>query len=804
MKKILRTLFFLGVATALSACSDYEENDTTGPATDKLVPVHFTAINPDTNETPESRTGIDIDDQTKRFVSRWDDQDRMAMYYACGDAMDAVAATYDATTKKFTAQLPDLTGAWNYMTFAPYFDQPLKADGTGFQAPFGNHRTQKGNNFNYLFDPLVLKAPISTTNSAPGKDDQGNELTFDLARLTSILKYEIRGGSDPIKALLLTADKTISSSYYYGGFDGTGSYALNKANEDPVESNIIAMTFEGPAPTAAELDAYFNLPPAQYGSLQLDVITANNTMGTLTLTDPASADGGFVAGELYRLKANAPSFAAVAAPSFEWPDQDMDAVHEIIDENDDLIMDYPVAVTIEAPAGIAGLHVTIESAILNDPPLELTQLDLFNQSELPGLGISFKSLGLSCKTEVQYKKSTVFDITSLVPLIKSIGAEAGSQHTFTVQVTDLAGNTTTQSLRFIIPVLPTITYSKGAWDDMATFALTGIPSDANTVAVQYKAADETTWHDAVVSADRTVAVATPQWTEYTTPDWTTNEAANAKPYKRIVPNTGIIRGKTYQHKLIVDGKEYAGTDFTAAATGNPAIQSLGNTALSCYTTDNKATDWWGSANNSFAKNLCTPYAALNCALLKAESGGLVAFVGMAPGNLFTGTFQRPSTNGTVYFGKPYAWQSRPKAVKIRYDAKIGVVNLGKHGWKIQEGKQDYARIFVAIVNWENTRNVTSGASTPTGCWDPETTTDPSSDGYGGGQIVAYASRWIDQTALTGNLAEEEIPFNWYYPEINPSSANYSIVISCATSAYGDFLNGGKSNELYVGDFEWVY
>ena len=215
--------------------------------------------------------------------------------------------------------------------------------------------------------------------------------------------------------------------------------------------------------------------------------------------------------------------------------------------------------------------------------------------------------------------------------------------------------------------------------------------------------------------------------------------------------------------------------------------------------------YWGfSVNNTLSKSLCKHDATYKGAHLKAESGGLVSFVGLAPGNLFSGKFYRPSTDGTVYFGQPYQWAKRPSGVKVQYDAKTGNVNNGKHGWKIAEGSPDYARIFVAIVNWEKTRDVTSGMSTPKGCWDPETSSDPSGDNCGGGQIVAYASLWISQTALKGSFNEVTLPFNWYAEDVNPANANYSLVISCSTSAYGDYLNGYKSAEMYVGDFEWVY
>ena len=35
-------------------------------------------------------------------------------------------------------------------------------------------------------------------------------------------------------------------------------------------------------------------------------------------------------------------------------------------------------------------------------------------------------------------------------------------------------------------------------------------------------------------------------------------------------------------------------------------------------------------------------------------------------------------------------------------------------------------------------------------------------------------------------------------------SSYTLVISCATSKYGDYMNGCSKNVLYVDDFEWVY
>ncbi len=133
------------------------------------------------------------------------------------------------------------------------------------------------------------------------------------------------------------------------------------------------------------------------------------------------------------------------------------------------------------------------------------------------------------------------------------------------------------------------------------------PADAQTVKVQYKTTDESQWHDAEVNSERTAAIARPEFTSHTSADWTTLEAANVKPYKRKVAGTGILDGKTYQYKLIVDSFESEVAEFDSAAANltNPAIPTLDQKELSCYTTENNTdATWWGSGNNTFAKSLC--------------------------------------------------------------------------------------------------------------------------------------------------------------------------------------------------------
>lgn len=799
-------LFVAATATLIAACSTDDAADQMPVAPGKIEVSLKAAL-------PQSRAQIEVDESNGRFSGSWEATDELTVYAKGSTSGEETPKfTYDADAKVFKGQLTEKKQDWTYQAVYP------AVDATPLNIPFGAERTQKGSNFNGAYDPLV-SVPVTHVGAEPGKTPQGEAVTFGLNRLTAILALTFETDDATVKAekvksvALTAAGKTIAAK----SFDitlGDQSGALNASEP----SETITLSYEaGSEPTAASFKAYFNVPAATYGKLSVVITTEGHTASLDLTTDGIELLPGELA---YTTKAVTKwdALAPAAAPTMEWVGHTPNAEGEY--EPEEIKKPMDVKVNIQAEAGIESFIIKINSPILatilqqlgaTDVVENTVTLDLIDGTD--GAVTMVKGLLLpEGLTDLRgYSELLPLDLSGLVPLILDLGgADPNSivgNHIFTLSMTDTQNSSITRTLTFYVPAPPTITYAAGAWNDMATFTLQNIPADAQTVKVQYKTTDESQWHDAEVNSDRTAAIVRPEFTSHTSADWTTLEAANVKQYKRKVAGTGILDGKTYQYKLIVDSFESEVAEFDSAAADrtNPAIPALDQKELSCYTTENNTdATWWGSGNNTFAKSLCKHDATYKGAHLKAESGGLVAFVGLAPGNLFSGKFYRPSTDGTVYFGQPYQWAKRPSGVKVQYDAKTGNVNNGKHGWKIAEGSPDYARIFVAIVNWEKTRDVTSGMSTPKGCWDPETSSDPSGDNCGGGQIVAYASLWISQTALKGSFNEVTLPFNWYAEDVNPANANYSLVISCSTSAYGDYLNGYKSAEMYVGDFEWVY
>ncbi len=279
--------------------------------------------------------------------------------------------------------------------------------------------------------------------------------------------------------------------------------------------------------------------------------------------------------------------------------------------------------------------------------------------------------------------------------------------------------------------------------------------------------------------------------------------ANAEGHSIYKPNTatGIYAGNAYTYDL------YIGDDFVDSYTLTvplPTNQIISdgtfNQKLDCFE-DGNVSSIWGSGNNSFTKSLCVYDSANGRAKLQATT----AVGKLAAGNLFTGDFKMGTDmNGTVSFGIKYNWSARPTALKFNYGAYIGTVD--------KEGKyisgQDEASVLVAIVKWGSRHGVTSGVGTPSGMWSPDNGVNSVDEGVIVGYGLAYPTiETYDSETETISPTTYYVPIVYYNIEETAESisgANYSLVISFATSRYGDYMNGCSSSYMYIDDVEWHY
>lgn len=334
------------------------------------------------------------------------------------------------------------------------------------------------------------------------------------------------------------------------------------------------------------------------------------------------------------------------------------------------------------------------------------------------------------------------------------------------------------------------------WQNTGTVtALISADEYASGAALEYRIKGDTEWQPMQESGyDAGILTAT------IAPEWKTETNPNGLTVYKLVPKKGLFAGHTYEFRLLVGGSEQgAPLEYTAPAGNTIPNGDMEDASMSCWTQNNKTAEFWGSGNNTFTKGLCTQasFAGGTRAKLQATSAMGV----LASGNLFTGLFQKDlTTRGVVSFGQTYAWKARPRALKVQYFAEhIGPVDIDKKfGAPIGMGDQDRARIMVAIVDWNARREVGSGTEPPTGTWDPQEAASTEQ-----GKIIAYGSLFIDESSTGDRMIDTELELHFYDREAKPSGL-YQLVISCSTSAYGDFMTGCKSNVLYIDNFEWAY
>ena len=334
------------------------------------------------------------------------------------------------------------------------------------------------------------------------------------------------------------------------------------------------------------------------------------------------------------------------------------------------------------------------------------------------------------------------------------------------------------------------------WQNTGTVtALISADEYASGAALEYRIKGDTEWQPMQESGyDAGILTAT------IAPEWKTETNPNGLTVYKLVPKKGLFAGHTYEFRLLVGGSEQgAPLEYTAPAGNTIPNGDMEDASMSCWTQNNKTAEFWGSGNNTFTKGLCTQasFAGGTRAKLQATSAMGV----LASGNLFTGLFQKDLiTRGVVSFGQTYAWKARPRALKVQYFAEhIGPGDIDKKfGAPIGMGDQDRARIMVAIVDWNTRREVGSGTEPPTGTWDPQEAASTEQ-----GKIIAYGSLFIDESSTGDRMIDTELELHFYDREAKPSGL-YQLVISCSTSAYGDFMTGCKSNVLYIDNFEWAY
>lgn len=285
--------------------------------------------------------------------------------------------------------------------------------------------------------------------------------------------------------------------------------------------------------------------------------------------------------------------------------------------------------------------------------------------------------------------------------------------------------------------------------------------------------------------------------------WTEGKNVNEKAVYTPNSDKSIFANNTYEYQLYIGGEAYGPSATLTTSVEQPIpYATFEDSSLSCFGTSNSNAPFWGSGNNTIKKYLCVQGS------YKGMQGNYVANLNasatlgyLASGNIFTGKFDFNLSlqEGTVSFGVDYDWKARPTAIKVKVWHNIGNVTMTKYASTLPLNGPDQASIQVCIIDWSSQHKVTSGSGSPSGVWSPENGTDAVS----AGKIIGYGVVYPTGTTEGDSMVELEIPIQYYDQGTKPTGA-YKLIISAATSRYGDYMNGGEENKMYVDDFQWVY
>ena len=315
-------------------------------------------------------------------------------------------------------------------------------------------------------------------------------------------------------------------------------------------------------------------------------------------------------------------------------------------------------------------------------------------------------------------------------------------------------------------------------------------------------------------------------------EWTTVDAEDAGEGSWKAVLTGLTPGTEYAYKLLVNG-EQQGEPLTFTTESAPKIPN-GSFEYASFVTgaeyykfydpdcgvEEGSFKFWGSGNGDEDAPGSASYKVIttidkenkvhgNQSVLAQSQWAVVKF---AAGNIFTGTFAGlvGTEGGKVNFGRP--WTTRPTALKLYCKFTTGAINRVSKipaGVDIVQGQtMDEAEIKFAIGNWtQRAYGGTADSPVQVNTTDESTfidyTTDPSTIAYGNLILHhdGYELNGAEKVSYnTGEWNEYIIPLDYKTLTAFPTH----IIVSAASSRFGDYFTGCDSSKLWIDAVELIY
>ena len=271
---------------------------------------------------------------------------------------------------------------------------------------------------------------------------------------------------------------------------------------------------------------------------------------------------------------------------------------------------------------------------------------------------------------------------------------------------------------------------------------------------------------------------------------------------------GICAGHTYEYNLVIDGKTVGTSLAFSTPNGNQIPNGNledwckdGDGVIIPYHTSNNpywCTGNYGTAilskNITQSSNDVRPGSKGTKSMYMDSEYIVVKF---AAGNGYIGSWGGMSngTNAKVYFGQPFEFNAKPKAIRFWAKWNCGKIDKIDKG-VAKKGDPDLCKIFCCLTTDTHLVDSSNGK---------ETTFSPSDADIKSGDArydkVLY-SAYMESTESQAEWKEITIPFTFYGEDPNQVPSHIILTFTC--SGYGDFFDGSTESWLYVDDIELVY
>ena len=296
--------------------------------------------------------------------------------------------------------------------------------------------------------------------------------------------------------------------------------------------------------------------------------------------------------------------------------------------------------------------------------------------------------------------------------------------------------------------------------------------------------------------------------------------------------TSLSPATTYEYKLTISGIDQSDVSrFTTDASRqlpNASFDVISEVGKEGYykwfdpasSTTDCQTQFWGSGNGD---ETTSGSAGMGYVITAPDDSdkmdgersvrcqSLYAVIKFAAGNIFAGSWNGMVgfKGGKVLFGRP--WTTRPTALRIwvKYSAgTITHIDGIPDGVSVSKSDYDMGMVKVAIGNWDyKTYGGTKESPILWNTTDKSTfvdfNTDASTIAYGELFLHGDGYQTLNGVRTQENVGEWRqitIPLNYRDLTAFPTH----VVVSCASSAYGDYFTGCETAKLWLDGFEFIY